>query len=268
MYGVGGIPHTQWNGVEKTVGGYPNGNWQPMYNTFLPIYNGVLGEETPYSIEINGMVNTSSVDYDITVSMDADQSSTNQQVYIFLVEDNIYSFWGAVGQYHDARNVNRDWKSAENLTINTSGESQTLSGTFDLSKTWVMENVKIIAIVQNSSSKKIFQVGAVLINDDTFMEISSADVVGIPGNVSIGQLYPNPFNPVCSIPITLPNKMDVRIQVFDIQGRHVATLINEHQMTTGNHVIKWNASNFSSGVYFIQIQTSAGIDVRKAYLVK
>lgn len=31
---------------------------------------------------------------------------------------------------------------------------------------------------------------------------------------------------------------------------------------------KWNASNFSSGVYFIQIQTSAGIDVRKAYLVK
>ncbi len=62
--------------------------------------------------------------------------------------------------------------------------------------------------------------------------------------------------------------MDVRIQVFDIQGRHVATLINEHQMTTGNHIIKWNANDYASGVYFIQIQTSAGVDVRKAYLVK
>ena len=30
MYGVGGIPHTQWNGVQETVGGYPNGNWEAM----------------------------------------------------------------------------------------------------------------------------------------------------------------------------------------------------------------------------------------------
>ena len=34
MYGVGGIPHTQWNGVQETVGGYPNGNCQAIIGTF------------------------------------------------------------------------------------------------------------------------------------------------------------------------------------------------------------------------------------------
>ncbi len=102
----------------------------------------------------------------------------------------------------------------------------------------------------------------------TFTQESSTDLIEIPGNVSIGQLYPNPFNPVISIPISLPYEMDTRIQVFDIQGRHVATLLNENHMVAGNHIINWNANDFASGVYFIQIQTSAGVDVRKAYLVK
>ena len=56
MYGVGGIPHTQWNGVEETVGGYPSGNWQPMYNSFLTIYNSMVGDDTPYEIDINGFI--------------------------------------------------------------------------------------------------------------------------------------------------------------------------------------------------------------------
>ena len=38
LYGVGGIPHTQWGGEYETVGGYPNGNWEAMIGTFLKIY--------------------------------------------------------------------------------------------------------------------------------------------------------------------------------------------------------------------------------------
>ncbi|MBT5761081.1 MAG: hypothetical protein HOI55_15645, partial [Candidatus Marinimicrobia bacterium] len=86
MYGVGGIPHSQWNGVESTVGGYPNGNWDPMYNAFMNIYDNMDGDETPYEIEINGMFDqiNDEVTYDVTVTMDADMSSTNQKVDIFV----------------------------------------------------------------------------------------------------------------------------------------------------------------------------------------
>ena len=42
MYGVGGIPHTQWNGVQETVGGYPNGNWEAMIGQLESIYNSMV----------------------------------------------------------------------------------------------------------------------------------------------------------------------------------------------------------------------------------
>ena len=165
MYGVGGIPHTQWNGVEETVGGYPSGNWQPMYNSFLPIYNSMVGNDTPYEIDINGFIGETEVSYDVTVSMDAGMSNSSQKIVIFVVEDNIWSYWTGASAYHNARNVARDWLTTEDISISTSGETETFSGTFDLSIDWNSDSVKIIAIVQNYSSKQIYQVSAVNIND-------------------------------------------------------------------------------------------------------
>lgn len=164
MYGVGGIPHTQWNGVQETVGGYPGGNWEPMYNTFINLYNSMIGDETPYSIEINGMAGTE-VTYDVTVTMDADMSSANQKVDIFVAEDNIWSYWSGASSYHNARNVAREWVTTEDLTISSAGESQTFSGSFAMGGTWVPDSVKIIAIVQNYSTKQVYQVEDVFIND-------------------------------------------------------------------------------------------------------
>ena len=101
-----------------------------------------------------------------------------------------------------------------------------------------------------------------------FSEKSTPDRIEIPRNVSLGQLYPNPFNPEISIPLTLPNEMPTQIMVFDVQGRLVETLLNNDHMTAGHHILKWNAESFASGIYFIRIQTPIGSDVRKAYLIK
>ena len=164
MYGVGGIPHTQWNGVQETVGGYANGNWQAFIGTFTSLYNSMVGEETPYEISINGYAG-SEVSYDVTISMDADMSNSNQKVDIFVVEDNIWSYWTGASQYHNARNVARDWLTTQDLTISTAGESETFSGTFDMDEDWNADSIKIIAIVQNYVSKQVYQVTAVNIND-------------------------------------------------------------------------------------------------------
>ena len=165
MYGVGGIPHSQWNGMEETVGGYPNANWQPMYDTFITIYNSMVDDETPYEIDINGYASETEVGFDVTVSMDADMSNSNQKVDIFVVEDHIWSYWGAVAINHHARNVVRNWVTTETLTISSNGESQTFSGTFELSNAWNPDSVQIIAVVQNYSSKQIYQVTQVNINN-------------------------------------------------------------------------------------------------------
>lgn len=164
LYGVGGTPHTQWNGVEETVGGYPNGNWQQFIGTFTNIYNSMVGDNTPYDISINGYAGNM-VNYDVTISMDSDMNNSNQKVDIFLVEDNIWSYWSGASSYHNARNVTRDWLASENLSINTSGQSQTFTGSFSYNENWNSDSLQIIAVVQNYNTKQVYQVSQVNINE-------------------------------------------------------------------------------------------------------
>ena len=84
-----------------------------------------------------------------------------------MVEDNIWSYWTGASQYHNARNVARDWLATEDLNISDSGDLETFSGTFTLDEDWNADRIKIIAIVQNYASKQVFQVRAVNINEMT-----------------------------------------------------------------------------------------------------
>ena len=63
--------------------GYPNGNWEAIIGQFQSIYSSMVGNESPYEIDINGYA-SSEVSYDVTISMDADMSSANQKVDIFV----------------------------------------------------------------------------------------------------------------------------------------------------------------------------------------
>lgn len=169
LYSVGGIPHTQWNGIEPTTGGYPDGNWSAMINGLTSIYNNMAADDTPYEIEINGYVENN-VTYDITVTMDSDMSNSFMKLETFIVEDNIMSYWSGASQsdngpWHNARNVARSWMTPENITINSSGESQTFSGTFDLDPNWNSDSIKIVAVIQNSSTKQVYQANEININD-------------------------------------------------------------------------------------------------------
>jgi Ni,Fe-hydrogenase III small subunit len=89
----------------------------------------------------------------------------------------------------------------------------------------------------------------------------------IPGEYKLGQNYPNPFNPSTTISFSLPKAGDVKLVVFDMLGREVATLVNGFT-GAGNHTVDFDASNFSSGVYLYRIQAGDFKDVKKMMLVK
>jgi len=76
------------------------------------------------------------------------------------------------------------------------------------------------------------------------------------------QNYPNPFNPTTSIKFDVPKSTVVKVSVFDITGREVDVLVNS-QMDAGKYSYEWNASNYSSGVYFYRIETESFTDVKR-----
>jgi len=81
------------------------------------------------------------------------------------------------------------------------------------------------------------------------------------------QNYPNPFNPETNIRFGLPNANRVKIEVYNMLGQRVAELLNEHKLA-GFHTVKFDGSNFASGVYFYKIQAGDFLQVKKMLLVR
>ena len=73
----------------------------------------------------------------------------------------------------------------------------------------------------------------------------------LPEQFALSANYPNPFNPVTSVPFALPESAEVRIEVFDIAGRRVATLVNR-RYEAGSHQVSFDAGQLASGVYLIR----------------
>ena len=94
----------------------------------------------------------------------------------------------------------------------------------------------------------------------------------LPNNYALHQNYPNPFNPITKIHYNLPDAVKVKIDIYDIRGRKVKSLLNQFQ-EPGFKSIQWNASNdlgekVSSGMYFYRIETQDFKQTKKMILLK
>lgn len=89
----------------------------------------------------------------------------------------------------------------------------------------------------------------------------------IPEGYSLQQNYPNPFNPTTVIPFELGKDGHVMLSVYNIKGQKVATLVNRH-MTAGAHQIKFDGSDFASGLYMVRLQSENGkVDLAREMLL-
>ena len=90
---------------------------------------------------------------------------------------------------------------------------------------------------------------------------------GMPTSFLLMQNYPNPFNPSTTITYRLQMKSNVRLKVFDILGKEVATLVNE-TVEAGEHTVRFNASELSSGIYFYTLHAGNFVGNKKMQLLK
>lgn len=89
----------------------------------------------------------------------------------------------------------------------------------------------------------------------------------MPRNFSLSQNYPNPFNPVTNIKFSIAKSGNVKLVIFDINGREVAAVVNEY-LSAGIYKADFDGKNLASGIYFYKILTNEFTDVKKMILVK
>jgi hypothetical protein len=102
--------------------------------------------------------------------------------------------------------------------------------------------------------------------------INFAAKVAVPGEFTLSQNYPNPFNPTTRIEFSLPNASQVTLEVYNVIGEKVTTLVDA-RLEAGLHSVEWNSTSESgihvaSGIYFYRLNAGDHIETKKMILLK
>ncbi len=108
--------------------------------------------------------------------------------------------------------------------------------------------------------------------NSTYNSLSRDEDALLPTEFAMYQNYPNPFNPITNIKYDLPTDAHTVMEVFNIMGKHVKTLVDENQ-TAGFKTIKWDATNstgnnVAAGMYIYQIKSGSYNETKKMILLK
>ena len=85
--------------------------------------------------------------------------------------------------------------------------------------------------------------------------------------IFLSQNYPNPFNPSTVLRWQQPETGIITLKIYDVLGREVITLVNE-ELSAGKHEVIFDASQFSSGIYFYQLKAGSFVQTKKMILIK
>jgi hypothetical protein len=88
-----------------------------------------------------------------------------------------------------------------------------------------------------------------------------------PIEFNLSQNYPNPFNQGTIIKYSLANKQIVKLKIYDLLGKEVATLVNEEK-PAGRYSVEFYGSGLASGIYFYRIQAGSFVETKKMILMK
>ena len=106
-------------------------------------------------------------------------------------------------------------------------------------------------------------------NLNNFIIDNNSDVnIGIPLDYKVSSPYPNPFNPVLNIELEIPDYINININIYNIRGQLVENLVSNKSFIPGYHKVTWDASEFSSGIYLMKIESNEKSIIKKITLLK
>ena len=247
-------------------------------------WNSPLENSSSTGIDLNS-------DFDISMNKKYSGNSSGKLSYSFLESDGYYKIsrvnpvevgsgerefglwiWGDLSY-----NVFEYWFSDSETNLH-SIEVDTLDFTG-----WKMKSIKLSDVTSGELKFEGFgikhnaaadSIGYFYIDDAQYDFTTPVESVtsDLPTEYSLSQNYPNPFNPSTTIKYSIPSNVNrkssiVRLIVYDILGREVATLVNKNQKA-GNYEVQFDASHLTSGIYFYKLNSSNFVATKKLLLLK
>jgi len=142
---------------------------------------------------------------------------------------------------------------------------------FDETQNYCENDSKVSFKVYQYSTNNIIDLYATVpnwSNLNNFIIHNEIDEVELPDSFSVNDAYPNPFNPIVNIDIEIANQSILNVNVYNIKGQLVDNLISNKFFDRGYYNLTWNASEFSSGIYFIKFNIDNKSFIKKVTLLK
>lgn len=209
----------------------------------------------PMGPDCEGLLGSNS---DIVLEADAiDFGVTNagkRMTKTFTIANDINAVDPLVGRFSISGNSSFSLSGSDQFITLEPGEQTEITITFNPNAVGILSgSIQLEHTSANFKSPQIIAVkGEALSENNTF---------------KLEQNYPNPFNASTVIPYALAENARVHLEVFDVMGRRVQTLVNEEQ-STGRYTIPFNASDHSSGVYIYRLIVQGESKTGKLLLVK
>lgn len=134
------------------------------------------------------------------------------------------------------------------------------------------ENQKIVRLSNEKTGTNIVFTDALLLLKSNrpqrfITKLRSELTSAVPEEIHLYQNYPNPFNPVTKIQFKTDKKDHIMLQIFNVRGQYIATLLDEI-LGAGEHKVGFDASNLGGGVYFYRLITSTKTETKKMIVIK
>jgi hypothetical protein len=237
-------------------------------------------DASPVSITLTGTRNGNILEMNASITADQVVNSSSWRVHWVIQESGLSvpqnSGSGYVPFVHEY--VHRGmYPDANGSPIAISnGQTVDIPRTLTLGAGWVPENCRVVVFVQNNTDKKVQNAEVIAVDMLTGVGDTPG---GIPSAFGLEQNYPNPFNPATTITFSLPSRGSAgavsaagtmyatSLQVFDVLGRRVATLVNDYR-APGRYTVSFDASRLAGGTYFCRLTAGGQQDTRRMMLLR
>jgi hypothetical protein len=243
------------------VGGSNAINWQNVYDEYAPVYNDIVDDVTAFSLDLNVIEKGDTLTAIANTTYKAVTYIKPFRLFYVLSESHIAETWKGLDSLHfvvrtmhpSALGVDLyDGESAPTMNMVVSDTVR-----FKIPEYVEYENCQVVAFIQNMESKQIAAVDDVKL-PPAVVHVDEGGSIESPAHFTLKQNYPNPFNPQTTIEFSLPELAQVELEIYNISGEKVATLINS-QVSPGVHSVTWNGrdqfgKSVASGVYISTFQ--------------